>query len=708
MKFLFSLFILVFFSKLAIAEYCWIQRADAGILDRYAAYGFSINGKGYVIGGFYNGTALTDNWEYDHLLNSWTQKADIPGVGRWAGAAFVINGKGYLTVGHNGIGYPVTTYEYNPANNTWLQKTDFPFCIQDCHSFAIGNFGYVLGGFYANNYSDNLHRYDPVTDTWTQMSTFPGGIHDGTRGFTINNIEHVVGGLSMGNATNWHYTYDPATNSWNTKAPMPGTARHSCSTFEMNGHGFAGNGGSIGNNSNFLNDFYEYDPVTDTWTAIPDFPGQILGYTAGFTIGVNGYIATGKLNSSTNSNETWMLGYKPEALFTADYDSCGLTVSFTNLSNNGTTYNWNFGDGTSINNSSLTNPVHTYPATGTYTVVLVAGNGFCSDTAIQQINVYGNLTATVYMDTDECSRTVTINGFSTNASTVFWQWGDGQQTSGAPLPHTYPSSGNYTISLLLNNGTCSHTLTYPVNIPVQAVSAFSVSTACDLGVTIINNSTNSNTYSWNWGNGETTAGIQTGYTYELPGTYTISLAVSDSICFDTSSVIITVSEDTNYQITAQADSCSGIMRFSINPPPDNVQWEMGDGTTASGSPVSHNYTNAADYTVIALINPNGACPDTATITVTPVSAGFGAIFIPNVFTPNNDHFNDFFSISNSSTCNFEEIQIYNRWGMLIYTSADPDFKWDGKHNGVKCPEGVFVYIIKTGKENTSGTISVIR
>jgi PKD domain/Carboxypeptidase regulatory-like domain/Bacterial lectin len=63
----------------------------------------------------------------------------------------------------------------------------------------------------------------------------------------------------------------------------------------------------------------------------------------------------------------------PQANFS--YDAEGVAVSFTNLSLYATDYNWSFGDGT---NSTAVNPIHSYPAIGTYTVALAA-MGVCGD-----------------------------------------------------------------------------------------------------------------------------------------------------------------------------------------------------------------------------------------------------------------------------------------------------------------------------------------
>ena len=70
-----------------------------------------------------------------------------------------------------------------------------------------------------------------------------------------------------------------------------------------------------------------------------------------------------------------------------------------------------------------------------------------------------------------------------------------------------------------------------------------------------------------------------------------------------------------------------------------------------------------------------------------------ALFIPNAFTPNNDGINDKYRI-NGQFLNILNYKIYNRWGELVYVSNNKDGEWDGNFRGVKCPAGVYAYIVE--------------
>ena len=60
----------------------WVQKPDFAGGGRIRAGGFSIGGKGYIIGGTSHGAEPTDFWEYDTATNKWTQKAAFPGGAR--------------------------------------------------------------------------------------------------------------------------------------------------------------------------------------------------------------------------------------------------------------------------------------------------------------------------------------------------------------------------------------------------------------------------------------------------------------------------------------------------------------------------------------------------------------------------------------------------------------------------------------------------
>ena len=122
------------------------------------------------------------------------------------------------------------------------------------------------------------------------------------------------------------------------------------------------------------------------------------------------------------------------------------------------------------------------------------------------------------------------------------------------------------------------------------------------------------------------------------------------------------------------------------------------------------YTIDKNYTVWLTVVNSVGCIDSTMQTIK-VDAEEN-IFVPNVFTPNFDTYNDLFEITYTGIQNYH-IYIYNRWGGLVYESNNPDGGWDGKSNGSICPESVYVFLItyQNSKQITKtmhGTITLIR
>ena len=70
------------------------------------------------------------------------------------------------------------------------------------------------------------------------------------------------------------------------------------------------------------------------------------------------------------------------------------------------------------------------------------------------------------------------------------------------------------------------------------------------------------------------------------------------------------------------------------------------------------------------------------------------VYVPNVFTPDNNTINDVFHPIYE--CDFlkYELLIFNRWGMLLFESLDPTMSWNGMYRGSVVPTGVYVYSLK--------------
>jgi len=96
------------------------------------------------------------------------------------------------------------------------------------------------------------------------------------------------------------------------------------------------------------------------------------------------------------------------------------------------------------------------------------------------------------------------------------------------------------------------------------------------------------------------------------------------------------------------------------------------------------------------------------------------VFIPNVFSPNNDGVNDWFTLfTDADVKEISLMEVYTRWGDLVYRSPGPfspnikELGWDGTFNGETLNPGVYVYRIEILygddlREKLAGDITIIR
>jgi gliding motility-associated-like protein len=137
-------------------------------------------------------------------------------------------------------------------------------------------------------------------------------------------------------------------------------------------------------------------------------------------------------------------------------------------------------------------------------------------------------------------------------------------------------------------------------------------------------------------------------------------------------------------------------QFTAMPSPECddcvYMWDLGDGTTSTEESFIHLFDGMGSYTVWHTVVNGIGCTDNAFFTVVSPPQ----IYIPNTFTPNNDGINDVFAVVGSSVMEFE-LNIFNRWGEVVFSTNDitkvwmGDFKGTGQHF---VPDGVYSYVAK--------------
>ncbi len=352
-----------------------------------------------------------------------------------------------------------------------------------------------------------------------------------------------------------------------------------------------------------------------------------------YTVAVAVTNAAGCANSATRVSYI-KIKQKPQAGFNfSQVASCNVpvTVNFTNTSNNSSgggalTYTWDFGDNTATSNA--TSPGHSYAATGTYTVRLVANNGICTDTFSRTIVVStnGSVPSFTASANSVCENTpITFTNTSAPAPTgVRWDFGDGTTSNQASPSKAYSTAGNYTVTLTNYRGSCTTSTTQTVQVSAYPTASFTANPTAGCTNPLTVNFTNTSTgtapltYTWDFGDNTTSTATNPNHSYVNNGTYQATLTVSNSAgCSATSSPETIRVGAVTMNVVISPSTCLNVpIRFVAfvpgNPPGTSYLWTFGDGTTqtTTTNTVDHAYTSAASYTFQVVATLSSGCTAT--------------------------------------------------------------------------------------------------
>ena len=305
----------------------------------------------------------------------------------------------------------------------------------------------------------------------------------------------------------------------------------------------------------------------------------------------------------------------PVAAFSvSDTSNCPpLTATFTNQTTGATSYQWIFGNGTTSNQA---NPSITINELGNYDVTLIAINsGGCRDTLHMENLLDVEHTLANYNPPAPVSGCAPFNASfelgNQSANSYLWDFGDGTTSTEASPTHLFDEPGDYTVSLLINNGTpCM--LNYPIfqQIHVEgSIPEFSVTyEACPpFPVTFDVDTTNIASFLWDFGDGTTSTEALPSHTYPNNNIHHVSLnVVTDLGCtysfvgFNAVNFGSLFANFTSYY-DPEAPFPREVAFTSNNPSATGWLWNFGDGTTSTQENPTHIYQTDGDYVVTLTI-----------------------------------------------------------------------------------------------------------
>lgn len=131
-------------------------------------------------------------------------------------------------------------------------------------------------------------------------------------------------------------------------------------------------------------------------------------------------------------------------------------------------------------------------------------------------------------------------------------------------------------------------------------------------------------------------------------------------------------------------------------------WEFGDGQTSVLVHPNNTYDLPGTYYITLVATNYLGCKDTVRKPITIQEEYW--IYVPNTFTPDENQYNNFFE---ASTIKIKElsVEVYNRWGEIVFSSNQVRFRWDGTYKGMLCKDGTYTYkIVYTTNSNITETI----
>ncbi len=437
-----------------------------------------------------------------------------------------------------------------------------------------------------------------------------------------------------------------------------------------------------------------------------------------------------------------------------------LNVNFDNLSQGVLVHKWFWREqGTAVENEVQTSPTvsYTLPNTTTsnivYEVVYQGTRNTCSDEFVTEITVYPEVNAdftvapgTTVSITDP-TITVTNTTVNKNSWITLWEWGDGETTTNVdPGSHTYALFGTYELKLTVRDpgGICESIKTEIITVePVLPEVDFEVdiNQGCmplTVQFTNLSQYVDPATYVWTFVD-ETGATIGTStaespeFTFFLPGIINVTLAGSNPLgvtdtetklgyieIYELPTASLSVRPDVVF-LPDQIMFTSNLSRLA-----DEFSWDFdGDGIEDSNEfEPSFKYNDPGVYDVSLIAkNTDTGCSDTVIVEKAVTVVESGSSDVPNGFFPGSGLGDE--GAGGSNTVFLPRIkgvrddgfmmQIFDRWGHLLFESNNKSEGWNGRHfnSGKLMASGVYVYKLElvyiSGEQTTIvGDVNLIR
>lgn len=446
------------------------------------------------------------------------------------------------------------------------------------------------------------------------------------------------------------------------------------------------------------------------------------------------FVSSGGCRSEKQQTVTvWAL---PQASFTVPGSTCEEgPVEFRALGSAAgqtiTEWTWDFGDQSPVVTTNTTPALHTFAAAGQYPVSLraVTDHG-CRSAVVTVQLVIDPLPVVDFRIPVIClplgkSTFTDLSSLPGNTAPVFsYHWNFGDPASGTANysnqqhpTHFYQGLGPYAVQLTVTSekgcaASAGRQVTDIVNSPVADFE--SPAEACTGSLLLFKDKSRDAAWpiiAWNWQVNQVALNRQDiDYAFAREGTQLVALTVTNS------------KGCSSERVTRQV-IIYGYPRVDAGPDLIILEGESAIiNARAQGNSLHYRWTPSFYLTNDTLLTPviKPTHDITYRLTVTG-KAGCTAYddmkvtvrklpVVPNTFTPNNDGINDVWHIEYLDSYPGNTVEVYNRYGQLVFRSAGYHQPWDGKQNGQPLPIGTYYYIIdpKEGRKKMTGSVTILR
>ena len=644
----------------------------------------------WVIGAFkdndFPNEAPADHiWAFDPAAQEWIQGPEIPESRKRGSSGLVVyNDKFYIvagnTDGHDG-GYVAWVDEYDPATGIWTILSDAPRARDHFHAAVIGNNLYAVGGRLSGGTGGSFKPVIPEVDvfdfsagTW---STLPSGQNlptpraaAGTVNF--NNKLVVIGGevenelvygVNMDDALKITEEYDPATGIWTRLADM-NFDRHGTQAIVSGGGIFVTAGSPNKGGGNQKNMEYLGSPNPSGVASVASVlsgPASVhinASSPAGLSLNVSGgnqgiFIRSLEITGLDASDFNIEAGDLVNSLIKTNSQH-NLVIAY-NSSQDGATANLvvNYGASAQLifplsgGSGSVENGVTSFTLVNanTDTDIFTLSEGLTIDAATVQgipLNIRANTNPAI-VGSVFLSLTGPVGNSRTESAAPYALFGD----TGGNYTGNLLSDGNYTMNATAYSGSGlsgtnlgSLTVQFSIsnqggNIPPTAVASGNADAVAPFLVNFSSAGSNDPdgsivSFSWDFGDGNSSSLANPSHTYAAGGNYTVSLMVTDNAGAPASTSIQVQSIDptVNQPPTAVAGGTptSGLAPLGVNftsagsQDPDgsiaSYSWDFGDGVGTAIQPnPSYTYNSPGNYTAMLTVTDNNGDPGSDTVII---------------------------------------------------------------------------------------------